>query len=84
MDELFSQKHQHDDSIVALGLILAAWEEGADCGVAAELIAYAAIYAAVTDLIADFGEDPVADLLAQLSDRVRTGNFSDIGPNTAH
>lgn len=65
-----------DDSLVALGLMLAVWEEGADCGVAPELLAYAAIYTALTDLVTDFGEDAVADLMTQLSCRVRNGEFT--------
>jgi hypothetical protein len=65
-----------DDSLVALGLMLAVWEEGAECGVASELIAYAALYTALTDLVTDFGEEAVADLMTQLSRRVRSGEFS--------
>lgn len=65
-----------DDSLVALGLMLAVWEEGAECGVASELIAYAALYTALTDLVTDFGEDAVADLMTQLSGRVRKGEFT--------
>jgi hypothetical protein len=65
-----------DDSLVALGLMLAEWEEGAECGVASELIAYAALYTALTDLVTDFGEEAVADLMTQLSGRVRSGEFS--------
>lgn len=49
-----------DTTLKALGLILEAWEEGAQSGVAPELMAYAAIYAALTDLVAAFGENTVA------------------------
>jgi hypothetical protein len=56
--------------------MLAVWEEGAECGVASELIAYAALYTALTDLVTDFGEEAVADLMTQLSRRVRSGEFS--------
>ncbi|MEM1307586.1 MAG: hypothetical protein AAGG99_08680 [Pseudomonadota bacterium] len=67
---------KEDDSLVALGLMLTVWEECAECGVASELIAYAAIYTALTDLVADYGEDAVADLMTQLAGRVRNGEFS--------
>jgi hypothetical protein len=65
-----------DDSLKALGIILEAWEEGTDSGVAPELLAYAAIYAALTDLVAVFGEEPVAALAGGLATRVRDGEFT--------
>jgi len=65
-----------DDSLVALGLMLSVWEEGADCGVAPELLAYAAMYTALTDLVTAFGEDAVADLMTGLSGRVQSGEFT--------
>ena len=49
-----------DTTLKALGLILEAWEEGAESGVAPELMAYAASYTALTDLVAAFGENTVA------------------------
>lgn len=65
-----------DESLRALGLILEAWEEAADRGVAPELMAYAAIYTALTDLVAAFGEDSVADLTRGLAARVTSGEFT--------
>lgn len=65
-----------DDSLRALGLILEAWDEAALRGVAPELMAYAALYTALTDLVAAFGEDSVADLAQGLSARVLSGEFT--------
>ena len=65
-----------DASIRALGLILCAWEEGADSGVAPELMAYAAMYTALTDLVAAFGEEAVASMATGLAGRVIKGEFS--------
>ena len=65
-----------DDTLRALGLILESWEEGADSGVAPELMAYAALYTALTDLVAAFGEDRVADLAVGLARRIREGEFT--------
>lgn len=65
-----------DESLRALGLILEAWEQAADRGVAPELMAYAAIYTALTDLVAVFGEDNVADLTRGLAARVTKGEFT--------
>jgi hypothetical protein len=63
---------QSNRSLKALGIILDAWEEGADAGVAPEMMAYAAL----TDLVGAFGEDAVAALLRRLVNRVENGEFS--------
>ena len=72
-----------DASIRALGLILCAWEEGADSGVAPELMAYAGEHdlpphplVALTDLVAAFGEEAVASMATGLAGRVIKGEFS--------
>ncbi len=64
------------DSIEALQLIIAAWEEGTDSGIAPEMMAYAALYTALSDLVSVFGEDNVANLTEGLSQRVRCGEFT--------
>jgi hypothetical protein len=63
-------------SLEALSVILEAWEMGADRGVAPEMMAYAALFTALTDLVAAFGEDAVADLATGLSRRVANGEFT--------
>ena len=65
-----------DDRLKALGLILGAWEEGADHGIAPELMAYAALYTALTDLVAAFGEDHVGRMVEGLKPRVEKGEFT--------
>ena len=65
-----------DDTMKALGFILEAWDEGAESGVAPELMAYAAIYAALTDLVAAFGEESVAEMAQGLSKRINAGEFT--------
>ncbi|MDX2156088.1 MAG: hypothetical protein SFW09_06215 [Hyphomicrobiaceae bacterium] len=65
-----------DESLRALDFILEAWETGATSGIRPELMAYAAIYAALSDLVASYGEDAVADLAGRLVDRVRSGEFT--------
>jgi hypothetical protein len=67
---------EDDQSIEALNYILAAWEEGAKGGVAPELMAYAALYTALTDLVASFGEEPVVSLVDGLIGRLRKGEFT--------
>jgi hypothetical protein len=65
-----------DASLKALGIILEAWDEGADAGVAPEMMAYAALFTALTDLVGAFGEDAVEKLLTGLVGRVSCGEFS--------
>jgi hypothetical protein len=65
-----------DASVKALNFILEAWEEGTGSGIAPELMAYAAIYTALTDLVASFGEDSVITLVNGLVPRVQKGEFT--------
>ena len=60
----------------ALDLILSAWEEGTENGIESELMAYAALYAALSDLVGVFGEEPVAALSEGLAERIRSGEFT--------
>lgn len=65
-----------DDSLKALNLIIEAWEEGAETGIAPEMMAYAALYTALTDLVASFGEGEVVRLVEGLKPRVERGEFT--------
>jgi len=65
-----------DGRIEALDMILAAFDEGAEIGIAPEMMAYAALYAALTDLVGSFGEENVATLTNGLAARVRSGEFT--------
>jgi hypothetical protein len=72
----FEQIGKTDESVRALSLILAAWDEGTDSGLAPELMAYAALYTAITDLVALFGEDAVSKLARGLERRIACGEFT--------
>lgn len=72
----FEMAAKDDDSICALDLILAAWDEGIDCGLAPEQMAYAALFTALTDLVGMYGEDAVLSLVKGLERRVSHGEFS--------
>jgi hypothetical protein len=65
-----------DQSVKALNYILEAWEEATGSGIAPELVAYAALYTALTDLVAAFGEDSVLTLVQSLGPRVEKGEFT--------
>jgi hypothetical protein len=72
----FKQAGSTDESVKALNFILEAWEEGTGSGIAPELMAYAALYTALTDLVAAFGEEPVISLVNSLAPRVEKGEFT--------
>lgn len=65
-----------DHSFKALGLILAAWDEGTESGVASEQMAYAALFAALTDLVSLYGEEAVIKLARGLELRLEQGEFT--------
>jgi hypothetical protein len=65
-----------DARMEALNFVLQAWEEGTGSGIAPELMAYAALYTALTDLVASYGEESVVSLVAGLAPRVRNGEFT--------
>lgn len=65
-----------DESLRALEVILKAWEGGTDDDIAPELIAYAAMFTALIELVVTFGEEHVATLAETLAVRIRKGEFS--------
>ncbi|MCB1519624.1 MAG: hypothetical protein KDJ37_03505 [Hyphomicrobiaceae bacterium] len=76
MATAFDYIDEGNESLKALSLILAAWDEGEETGVAPELMAYAALFTALSDLVAIYGEDAVATLARGLEQRVRIGEFT--------
>jgi hypothetical protein len=72
----FESVESEDARMKALNYILEAWEEGTGSGIAPEMMAYAALYTALTDLVASFGEESVVSLLNGLVPRVQKGEFT--------
>lgn len=60
----------------ALRYILDAWEEALHDGIEPEMLANAALYAALADLISIYGEDAVAKMTGGLSRRIQHGEFT--------
>lgn len=60
----------------ALRYILEAWEEASLEGLDSDCIATAAIFAALSDMIATYGEEPVARMAERLPERIRVGEFT--------
>jgi predicted YcjX-like family ATPase len=78
-------KHDHkalyhalakDEKQAALRYILEAWEEAVYDGLDPDCIATAAIFAALSDMIASYGEEPVAVMCERLPERIRLGEFT--------
>ena len=61
---------------IALRYILDAWEEAVYDGLDPDCLATAAIFAALSDMIATYGEEPVAVMCERLQERVRGGEFT--------
>jgi hypothetical protein len=61
---------------VALRYILDAWEEAVYDGLDPDNLATAAIFAALSDMIASYGEDSVARMCENLPSRIRAGEFT--------
>jgi len=61
---------------MALRYILEAWEEAVYDGLDPDCLATAAIFAALSDMIATYGEEPVAVMCERLPERVRAGEFT--------
>ena len=73
---LFDFNDGDDNSVKALNLILDAWDQGTESGVTPEQMAYAALFTALTDLVALYGEQAVLKLARGLEARVEHGEFS--------
>jgi predicted YcjX-like family ATPase len=65
-----------ESKYVALRYILDAWEEAVYDGVDPDCIATAAIFAALSDMIASYGEEPVSVMCERLPERIRAGEFT--------
>jgi predicted YcjX-like family ATPase len=68
--------HPSEAKHLALRYILDAWEEAVYEGLDRDCVATAAIFAALSDMVASYGEEPVAAMCERLPLRVRTGEFS--------
>ena len=71
-----SGRPAEDPKYTALRYILEAWEEAVYDGLDPDCIATAAIFAALSDMIATYGEEPVAHMTARLPERIRAGEFT--------
>jgi hypothetical protein len=71
-DETFGS----EDRQVALAFVTEAFAEAILAGVEGECFAHAAMFAALQELVASYGEEPVVAFAERLPARVRSGEFS--------
>lgn len=74
---------EHDPSLspdekkqAALRYIMEAWDEAVFDGIEPELLANAAFFAAISDLVSSYGEDAVARMTDGLARRIHNGEFT--------
>lgn len=67
---------QTEPKYVALRYIMEAWEEAVYDGIDPDCVATAAIFAALSDLVTTYGEEPVARMAERLPERIRGGEFT--------
>jgi len=60
----------------ALEMFLDAWEEALGQGIDADLLASTAIFAALTDMVENHGEEATAQSAEALPARIRSGEFT--------
>ncbi len=60
----------------ALAYLTEAWDEAMAEGIDPEIMAHAALFAALSDLISTYGEEPVAELVGGLRERIRRSEFT--------
>lgn len=69
-------KGDAEQKAAALDAILDAWDKALAEGVEPEMLASAAIYAALADMVEMYGAEPVAEMCQELPARVRAGEFT--------
>jgi hypothetical protein len=73
---LESDDAEAEDRREALGYVSEAFAEALMAGLQGDSFAHAALFAAFQELVATYGEEPVADFAGKLPQRVRGGEFT--------
>jgi len=69
-------KSRQEKKQEALRYILDAWEEAVYDGIEPELLATAAMFASLSDLVETHGEEAIALMTDGLAERIRMGEFT--------
>jgi hypothetical protein len=72
----FDEVVEADQFGEAMDVLLTAWQVAVGRGLEADLVAKAALFSALTDLVATYGEGPVGNYTASLAGRIMAGEFT--------
>ena len=67
---------EREERQIALEYVAEAWNAAEDDGISSLALAHASLFAALTSLVEHHGEGATADLVASLTDRVRSGEYN--------
>lgn len=73
-DPLVEQDQQERQ--LALEYIAEAWNSAEDDGIEQPALAHASLFAAITMLVRNYGEDAAAELIGALPERILSGEYS--------
>lgn len=71
-----STSEERSERYEALRHLMEAWDSALLAGISSEAIANAALFAALSDLIDTYGEEPVTRLAVNLPKRIQRGEFT--------
>jgi hypothetical protein len=69
-------EQDHAERQLALEYIAEAWNTAEEDGVEQPALAHASLFAAITMLVRNYGEEVAAELVTALPDRIRSGEYS--------
>ncbi len=72
----FTELNEKSQKHAALRYIIDAWDEALHDGIEPEMLANASLFAALSDLVAMYGEDAVSKMADRLSRRIQHGEFT--------
>ncbi len=76
LSSITDEKKIKKDKQTALRYLLDAWEEAVYDGVDPDVLSSAAIFTALSDMVATYGEEAVGDMTDGLSQRIKNGEFT--------
>ena len=72
----FRELNEKNQKHAALRYIIDAWDEALHDGIEPEMLANASLFAALSDLVSIYGEEPVSKMAERLSRRIQHGEFT--------
>ena len=67
---------EREEKRLALSFVRGAWEDGVLEGIDGDCLAQACLFAAFSELVETYGEEPAAHYAEALAGRIRNGDFS--------